>query len=49
MLFISPGGQERYLADPMVDYTANGKAYLPASPLAEWGQGIALVIRQLAH
>jgi cytochrome oxidase Cu insertion factor (SCO1/SenC/PrrC family) len=49
VLFISPGGQERYVAAPMADYTANGKAYLPAGPLAEWGQGIALVIRHLAH
>ena len=49
VLFISPSGQERYLADPMADYTASGKAYLQAGPLAEWGQGIALVIRQLAH
>lgn len=33
----------------MADYTAKGNAYLPAGPLAEWGQGIALVIRQLAR
>ena len=49
VLFISSSGQERYLADPMADYTASGKAYLPAGPLAEWGQEIALVIRRLAH
>jgi len=49
VLFIGPSGQERYVAAPMADYTAQGKAYLPAGQLAEWGQGIALVIRQLAH
>jgi cytochrome oxidase Cu insertion factor (SCO1/SenC/PrrC family) len=49
VLFISPSGQERYVAVPIADYTARGKAYLPADPLAEWGQGIAMVIRQLAR
>jgi cytochrome oxidase Cu insertion factor (SCO1/SenC/PrrC family) len=49
VLFIGPGGLERYAAAPMADYTAKGSAYLPAGPLAEWGQGIALVIRQLAR
>jgi len=49
VLFISPGGQERYVATPMADYDARGKAYLPAGSLAEWGQGIALVVRQLAR
>lgn len=48
VLFIDPQGRERYLAAPMADYTPAGKAYLPAAPLAEWGQGIALVTRQLA-
>lgn len=48
VFFISPGGQERYIAAPMADYTAKGKAYLPAGPLSEWGQGIALLTRQLA-
>lgn len=48
VFFIGPGGQERYVADPMADYTSAGKAYLPAGPLAAWGQGIALVTRQLA-
>ena len=49
VLFIGPSGRERYVAAPMADYTATGKAYLPAGQLAEWGQGIALVIRQLAR
>jgi cytochrome oxidase Cu insertion factor (SCO1/SenC/PrrC family) len=49
VLFIAPSGQERYVAAPMADYTATGTAYLPAGQLAEWGQGIALVIRQLAR
>jgi cytochrome oxidase Cu insertion factor (SCO1/SenC/PrrC family) len=49
VLFIDPQGQERYIADPMADYTSAGKAYLPAGQLAQWGQGIALVTRQLTH
>lgn len=48
VLFISPAGQERYVATPMADYTARGTAYLPAGPLAAWGHGIALIVRQLA-
>ena len=31
----------------MDDHTAQGSAYLPAGPLASWGDGIALVTRQL--
>ena len=49
VLFIDPGGRERYIAAPMAQYTSKGRAYLPAGPLAEWGQGIALVTRQLAR
>jgi cytochrome oxidase Cu insertion factor (SCO1/SenC/PrrC family) len=41
--FISPGGTERYVADPMADYTSNGTAYLPAGQITAWGRGIALV------
>lgn len=48
MYFIDPQGRERFLADPMVDHTASGSAYLPTSQLASWGHGIALVARQLA-
>jgi cytochrome oxidase Cu insertion factor (SCO1/SenC/PrrC family) len=48
VLFIDPRGRERYVASPMADYTSAGRAYLPAGPLAEWGQGIALVTRRLA-
>jgi len=36
------------LADPMADHTASGSSYLPADQLASWGQGIALMARQLA-
>ena len=43
--FIDPQGRERYVAAPMVDHTAMGTAYLPASQLASWGRGIALVAR----
>ena len=48
MYFIDQQGRERFLAGPMVNHTAAGSAYLPASQLASWGQGIALVARQLA-
>ena len=46
--FIDPSGHERYVAAPMVDHTAKGKAYLPSGPLTTWGQGIALVARSLS-
>lgn len=46
--FIDPTGRERYVAAPMADHTAAGTAYLPASQLVQWGQGIDLVARQLA-
>jgi cytochrome oxidase Cu insertion factor (SCO1/SenC/PrrC family) len=49
VFFIDPGGRERYVAAPMAEYTSKGKAYLPAGPLAEWGQGIALVTDHLAR
>ncbi len=47
--FISPSGQERYVASPMDDHTASGKAYLPASQLLAWGHGIAQVAGSLAR
>jgi cytochrome oxidase Cu insertion factor (SCO1/SenC/PrrC family) len=47
MYFIDPDGQKRYLASPMADHTTSGSSYLPANQLAAWGQGIALVARQL--
>jgi cytochrome oxidase Cu insertion factor (SCO1/SenC/PrrC family) len=47
VLFIDSRGRERYVATPVADYTSKGRAYLPAAPLAEWGQGIALVSRHL--
>jgi len=47
VFFIDPHGQERYIATPTDEHTAEGAAYLPAGPLASWGQGIALVTRQL--
>ena len=45
--FIGPDGTERYVAAPMADRTSNGTAYLPASQIAAWGSGIALVARTL--
>jgi protein SCO1 len=47
--FIDPQGNERYLAEPMVDHTKSGTAYLPPDQLAAWGHGIALVARDLAR
>jgi cytochrome oxidase Cu insertion factor (SCO1/SenC/PrrC family) len=47
MYFIDPQGRERFVADPMVDHSSSGSSYLPAGQLASWGQGIALVARQL--
>jgi len=45
--FIDPSGHERYLGNPTDDHTASGAAYLPAGPLASWGEGISLVARSL--
>ena len=47
MYFIDPRGRERFVADPMADHSPSGSSYLPAGQLASWGQGIALVARQL--
>ena len=47
--FIGPGGTERYVADPMADHTSSGTAYLPASQIAAWGRGIALVAKTLTR
>ncbi|HUA94542.1 MAG TPA: SCO family protein [Acidimicrobiales bacterium] len=43
--FISPSGQDRFLASPGADYrnTATHKPYLPGTTYAAWGRGIALV------
>jgi protein SCO1/2 len=47
--FLGPTGQEMFLASPMADHTRKGTAYLPASQLAGWGHGIALLARYLAR
>jgi cytochrome oxidase Cu insertion factor (SCO1/SenC/PrrC family) len=49
VFFIDSEGHERFMASPMDDQTSNGTAYLPASQLASWGQGIALTARGLQH
>ena len=49
VVFIGPVGPERFIAAPMADHTATGKAYLPVGPLAGWGRGIALVASQLVR
>jgi hypothetical protein len=48
VFFLDPQGRQRYLAAPMVNHTKSGKAYLPASQVASWGHGIALLARDLA-
>lgn len=47
MYFIDPSGQERYIADPVVDHTSKGTAFLPATSLVAWGQGISLTAKDL--
>ena len=41
--FIDSDGRERFVANPQVDYTSDGTAYLPTDELQSWGRGIALV------
>ena len=48
LYFIDPQGREAFLADPMVDHTKKGTAYLPAKQIAQWATGIALVAHHLA-
>jgi protein SCO1/2 len=48
LYFIDPNGNERYIATPEVDHTANGTSYEPANLLAAWAHGIALVSSSLA-
>lgn len=47
MYFIDPSGRERFVADPMVDHTSKGTAFLPATSLVAWGRGISLVAKDL--
>jgi protein SCO1/2 len=51
VFFISPQGQERYVAAPLADYhdTPTHRAYLPQLTLKAWGRGIALVTKSLVH
>jgi protein SCO1/2 len=49
IFFIDPKGNERFLANPTDDHTSTGAAYLPAGPLAAWGQGLAAVSRSLVQ
>ncbi len=46
--FISPSGQERYLAMPQVDHRGKSNvAYLPANQISQWGKGISDVARSM--
>ncbi len=45
--FIGPNGKERYLASPFDDHTKSGRAFLPAAQISSWGQGIALLARDI--
>jgi cytochrome oxidase Cu insertion factor (SCO1/SenC/PrrC family) len=47
--FIDPQGRERFLGSPMVDYTANGTAYLPLAQISDWADGIARLATDLTH
>jgi cytochrome oxidase Cu insertion factor (SCO1/SenC/PrrC family) len=47
IFFINRNGQEQYLANPTDLHTASGSSYLPAGSLADWGKGIALVVKSM--
>ncbi|MGI9007497.1 MAG: SCO family protein [Streptosporangiaceae bacterium] len=44
---IDPSGRERYVAEPTVDHTKQGAAYLAPGQLAAWSRGIAQVARSV--
>lgn len=46
--FIGPNGKESYFAAPADDHTKSGAAFLPASQLAAWGNGIATIVRDMS-
>lgn len=47
LYFITPKGQERYLASPQVLQRPNGTGYLPSPTLDQWGHGLAVYLRRL--
>jgi cytochrome oxidase Cu insertion factor (SCO1/SenC/PrrC family) len=47
IFFIDPNGHERFLANPVVDHTNAGTAFLPGGQITSWGRGIALTARSL--
>lgn len=47
MYFIGPGGEERAVADPQDVTLPDGRGYLPAGQIAQWGAGIAGEVRSL--
>jgi cytochrome oxidase Cu insertion factor (SCO1/SenC/PrrC family) len=47
--FIDANGTERFMASPMVNHTANGKAYLPLAQVSDWSSGIAQLASNLAR
>jgi len=47
--FIDAKGAERFIASPMVNHTANGKAYLPLAQLSDWATGIARLADDMAR
>lgn len=47
IFFIDASGHERFIANPVVDHTSAGTAYLPGGQITSWGQGIALTARSL--
>ncbi|MDH2903420.1 MAG: SCO family protein [Actinomycetota bacterium] len=47
IFFLGTNGRERFLANPVVDHTSAGTAFLPEAQIASWGRGIALTARSL--
>ena len=47
VLFIGPSGQEKFLANPIVNHTSAGTAFLPEGQITQWGQGIELTAKSL--
>jgi cytochrome oxidase Cu insertion factor (SCO1/SenC/PrrC family) len=47
IFFIDPSGHERFVANPVVDHTNAGTAFLPGGQISSWGHGIALTADSL--
>ena len=47
IFFIDANGHEKFIANPVVDHTSAGTAYLPGGQITSWGHGIALTAHSL--